>query len=300
MFGRFSYGRISIDSYLDELQFWRRQYDDVESYLNIFKISCTHASIACQYTTGGVDVKNQDLVLSMIKTIKEGQKNHRFPTFSAMDEKYGFFYSCYDYCDYDESTGLLKNRAEEIESEKRNWKEFTGMIKEHSEELKKSKDKYMTSVDRLYINHQLLIESDRGRNMFHLDSVILCDNGDDGGCVLTNRIMDCNLLLSSSSRVDVIINYEDIPSTLIDLALNQLFVYENGLSDNCNGILAIIKYVKDSLTTIHCAMENQLSTGFCSSSSPRSLADTEWRVVRSIFFAKPAMLSIGCEVSSHH
>ena len=282
---------ISIDSYLDELQFWRRQHDDVESYLNIFKISCTYASIACQYTTGGVDVKNQDSVLSMIKTVKEGQKNYRFPTFSAMDEKYGFFYSCYDLCDYDESTGLLKNRAGEIESEKTNWKEFIGMIKEHADELRKSRDACMMSVDRLYINHQILIETSVIRNLFQLDGVILREvvNNDDGSSVaISNRFMDFNLLLSlsssTSSCVDVIINYEDIPSTLMDLALNQLFVYENGKSDNCNGILAILKYVKGSLTTIHFAMENQLSGGVCSG-SPRSLADTEWRVVSSSTYA---------------
>ena len=146
----------------------------------------------------------------------------------------------------------------------------------------------MTSVDRLYINHQILIETNVIRNLFQLDGVILRESGDDdsSAVAISNRIMDCNLLLSLSSFsstpppcVDVIINYEDIPSTLIDLALNQLFVYENGKSDNCNGILAILKYVKSSLTTIHFAMENHLSSGVCSSGSPRSLADTEWRVV---------------------
>jgi len=164
----------------------------------------------------------------------------------------------------------------------------------------------MMSVDRLYINHQILIETSVIRNLFQLDGVILSEilNSNDGGIVaISNRFTDCNLLLSlssfsstsasSSCMVDVIINYEDIPSSLIDLALNQLFAYENGKSDNCNGILAILKYVKGSLTTIHFAMENQLSGGVCSG-SPRSLADTEWRVVSSRFrllLAKPlAML----------
>ncbi len=106
---------------------------------------------------------------------------------------------------------------------------------------------------------------------------------------MSNRIVDCNLLLicpSSSysgtrQKYDVIINYEDIPSFLIELALNQLFVYEEGQSDNCNGIVAILKYVKESLVTIHFAMENHLSSIYFvgeMGESPRTMMDIDWRV----------------------
>jgi hypothetical protein len=167
---------IAIDSYLDELQFWRRQASDVESYVNIFKISCAHSSVACQYTGGGVDVNNKYFAIDMIKKIKEDTKRCRFPTFSSLDEEYSF-YSCYD-CD-----GFYKNKTDEIQGEKNNWKEFQTVIKAHSDELKASKDTHLASVDRLYINHQILIESNalsitNGINIsgckFELDSIIMC------------------------------------------------------------------------------------------------------------------------------